>query len=143
MQNVSGGGSDLLDVFQSDTLFFAFNLIHLSIVYIFLMSKEALRFFASTVQLQHHARHRLPTYRLIFVHVIESLVFVPVRMNPPALFVPAIECGGLLFCFVSVEVSLRPIGYCEPLYWGRNCVCAYCHDRMFTKSASAVLCVWK
>nr|XP_025699112.1 membralin-like protein At1g60995 isoform X3 [Arachis hypogaea] len=29
------------------------------------------------VQLQHHARHRLPTFQLIFVHVIESLVFVP------------------------------------------------------------------
>lgn len=31
-----------------------------------------------TVHLQHHARHRLPTFRLIFVHVVESLVFVPV-----------------------------------------------------------------
>lgn len=31
-----------------------------------------------TVQLQHHAQHRLPTFQLIFVHVIESLVFVPV-----------------------------------------------------------------
>ena len=30
------------------------------------------------VQLQYHARHRLPTFRLIFIHVIESLVFVPV-----------------------------------------------------------------
>ncbi|WZY86987.1 hypothetical protein YC2023_033371 [Brassica napus] len=28
--------------------------------------------------LQHHAQHRLPTFQLIFVHVIESLVFVPV-----------------------------------------------------------------
>ena len=34
------------------------------------------------VQLQYHARHRLPTFRLIFVHVIESLVFVPVRFSP-------------------------------------------------------------
>jgi hypothetical protein len=34
----------------------------------------------STVQLQHHALHRLPTYRLIFIHVIESLVFVPVSI---------------------------------------------------------------
>lgn len=33
------------------------------------------------VQLQHHARHRLPTFQLIFVHVIESLVFVPVSMQ--------------------------------------------------------------
>lgn len=31
-----------------------------------------------SVQLQHHARHQLPTFQLIFVHVIESLVFVPV-----------------------------------------------------------------
>jgi len=33
------------------------------------------------VQLQHHARHRLPTFQLIFVHVIESLVFVPVSID--------------------------------------------------------------
>ncbi|GMP50106.1 hypothetical protein CsSME_00016854 [Camellia sinensis var. sinensis] len=33
-----------------------------------------------SVQLQHHARHRLPTFQLIFVHVIESLVFVPVSV---------------------------------------------------------------
>ena len=33
------------------------------------------------VQLQHHARHRLPTFQLIFVHVIESLVFVPVSIH--------------------------------------------------------------
>lgn len=32
-----------------------------------------------TVHLQHHARHRLPTFRLITLHVLESLVFVPVR----------------------------------------------------------------
>ncbi|CAL1379437.1 unnamed protein product [Linum trigynum] len=34
-----------------------------------------------TVPLQHHARRRLPTFQLIFVHVIESLVFVPVRSH--------------------------------------------------------------
>lgn len=34
-----------------------------------------------SVQLQHHARHQLPTFQLIFVHVIESLVFVPVWQN--------------------------------------------------------------
>ncbi|GMJ09760.1 high sterol ester 1 [Hibiscus trionum] len=33
------------------------------------------------VQLQHHARHRLPTFQLIFVHVIESLVFVPIMIG--------------------------------------------------------------
>jgi prepilin signal peptidase PulO-like enzyme (type II secretory pathway) len=33
------------------------------------------------VQLQHHARHRLPTYRLIFLHVVESLVFVPIMIG--------------------------------------------------------------
>ncbi|ONK62521.1 uncharacterized protein A4U43_C07F4950 [Asparagus officinalis] len=34
-----------------------------------------------TVQLQHHARHHLPTFQLIFVHVIESLVFVPIMIG--------------------------------------------------------------
>lgn len=38
-------------------------------------------FWIFAVQLQHHARHRLPTFQLIFVHVIESLVFVPVRAH--------------------------------------------------------------
>jgi prepilin signal peptidase PulO-like enzyme (type II secretory pathway) len=33
------------------------------------------------VQLQHHARHHLPTYRLIFLHVVESLVFVPIMIG--------------------------------------------------------------
>ncbi|KAL5977214.1 hypothetical protein ACLOJK_021556 [Asimina triloba] len=42
------------------------------------------------VQLQHHARYQLPTFQLIFVHVIESLVFVPVCLL--TLFeVPALE----------------------------------------------------
>ncbi|KAL6518437.1 hypothetical protein OROGR_018939 [Orobanche gracilis] len=35
----------------------------------------------SFLQLQHHARHRLPTFQLIFVHVIESLVFVPIMIG--------------------------------------------------------------
>jgi len=43
------------------------------------------------VQLQHHARHQLPTFQLIFVHVIESLVFVPVM-------------GNILWCFEIFEV---------------------------------------
>ncbi|KAJ8441186.1 hypothetical protein Cgig2_024915 [Carnegiea gigantea] len=33
------------------------------------------------VQLQHHARYQLPTFQLIFVHVIESLVFVPIMIG--------------------------------------------------------------
>ncbi|PRQ23865.1 hypothetical protein RchiOBHm_Chr6g0266101 [Rosa chinensis] len=40
------------------------------------------------VQLQHHARHQLPTFQLIFVHVIESLVFVPVSIHPFGLPLP-------------------------------------------------------
>ena len=32
----------------------------------------------SAVQLEHHALHGLPTLQLIFVHVLESLVVVPV-----------------------------------------------------------------
>ena len=44
-----------------------------------------------SVQLQHHARHQLPTFQLIFVHVIESLVFVPVM-------------GNILWCFEIFEV---------------------------------------
>ncbi|KAK6945654.1 hypothetical protein RJ641_013198, partial [Dillenia turbinata] len=31
--------------------------------------------------LQHHARHRLPIFQLIFMHVVESLVFVPIKIG--------------------------------------------------------------
>ncbi|KAL1289718.1 hypothetical protein AAHE18_20G080000 [Arachis hypogaea] len=43
----------------------------------FTLRETQTRMLKFTVQLQHHARHRLPTFQLIFVHVIESLVFVP------------------------------------------------------------------
>ncbi|RYQ82836.1 hypothetical protein Ahy_B10g101403 isoform C [Arachis hypogaea] len=39
-----------------------------------LLTSSSLWLFA--VQLQHHARHRLPTFQLIFVHVIESLIMI-------------------------------------------------------------------
>jgi hypothetical protein len=44
----------------------------------FTLRETQSRMLRFTVQLQHHARHQLPTFQLIFVHVIESLVFVPV-----------------------------------------------------------------
>ncbi|CAM6105163.1 unnamed protein product [Calypogeia fissa] len=47
----------------------------------FTLRETQARMLKFTVQLQHHARHRLPTYRLIFVHVIESLVFVPIMIG--------------------------------------------------------------
>uniref|UniRef100_A0A6N2MPU3 Membralin n=1 Tax=Salix viminalis TaxID=40686 RepID=A0A6N2MPU3_SALVM len=43
----------------------------------FTLRETQTRMLKFTVQLQHHARHHLPTFQLIFVHVIESLVFVP------------------------------------------------------------------
>ncbi|CAH2047836.1 unnamed protein product [Thlaspi arvense] len=45
----------------------------------FTLRETQTRMLKFTVQLQHHAQHRLPTFQLIFVHVIESLVFVPSR----------------------------------------------------------------
>ena len=52
--------------------------LHLIFYLIHLVRCSSLKF---SVQLQHHARHHLPTFQLIFVHVIESLVFVPVMGN--------------------------------------------------------------
>ncbi|XP_023552859.1 uncharacterized protein LOC111810384 [Cucurbita pepo subsp. pepo] len=43
----------------------------------FTLRETQTRMLKFTVQLQHHAQHQLPTFQLIFVHVIESLVFVP------------------------------------------------------------------
>ncbi|PKA61948.1 hypothetical protein AXF42_Ash019154 [Apostasia shenzhenica] len=47
----------------------------------FTLRETQSRMLKFTVQLQHHARHQLPTFQLIFVHVIESLVFVPIMIG--------------------------------------------------------------
>ncbi|MQL97298.1 hypothetical protein Taro_029986 [Colocasia esculenta] len=47
----------------------------------FILRETQSRMLKFTVQLQHHARHQLPTFQLIFVHVIESLVFVPIMIG--------------------------------------------------------------
>ncbi|XP_058106890.1 membralin-like protein At1g60995 isoform X2 [Magnolia sinica] len=47
----------------------------------FTLRETQSRMLKFTVQLQHHARYRLPTFQLIFVHVIESLVFVPIMIG--------------------------------------------------------------
>nr|CAB3493805.1 unnamed protein product [Digitaria exilis] len=47
----------------------------------FTLRETQSRMLRFTVQLQHHARHQLPTFQLIFVHVIESLVFVPIMIG--------------------------------------------------------------
>lgn len=47
----------------------------------FTLRETQSRMLQFTVQLQYHARHRLPAFRLIFVHVIESLVFVPIMIG--------------------------------------------------------------
>ncbi|CAL0309569.1 unnamed protein product [Lupinus luteus] len=47
----------------------------------FTLRETQTRMLKFTVQLQHHARHHLPTFQLIFVHVIESLVFVPIMIG--------------------------------------------------------------
>ncbi|XP_052186267.1 membralin-like protein At1g60995 [Diospyros lotus] len=47
----------------------------------FTLRETQTRMLKFTVQLQHHARHQLPTFQLIFVHVIESLVFVPIMIG--------------------------------------------------------------
>ncbi|GAV61133.1 Membralin domain-containing protein [Cephalotus follicularis] len=47
----------------------------------FTLRETQTRMLKFTVQLQHHARHRLPTFQLIFVHAIESLVFVPIMIG--------------------------------------------------------------
>lgn len=47
----------------------------------FTLRETQSRMLKFTVQLQHHARHHLPTFQLIFVHVVESLVFVPIMIG--------------------------------------------------------------
>ena len=60
-----------------------------------------------TVQLQHHARHRLPTFQLIFVHVIESLVFVPVSTHFNLFtFVKSFYLNCLVFVLFLILLAL-------------------------------------
>ncbi|XXG65824.1 hypothetical protein AAC387_Pa05g3436 [Persea americana] len=47
----------------------------------FTLRETQSRMLKFTVQLQHHARYQLPTFQLIFIHVIESLVFVPIMIG--------------------------------------------------------------
>uniref|UniRef100_A0A1D1XLX2 Membralin n=1 Tax=Anthurium amnicola TaxID=1678845 RepID=A0A1D1XLX2_9ARAE len=47
----------------------------------FTLRETQSRMLKFTVQLQHHARHRLPTFQLILLHVVESLVFVPIMIG--------------------------------------------------------------
>ncbi|XLU65850.1 hypothetical protein S245_025059, partial [Arachis hypogaea] len=55
--------------------------------------------------LQYHARHHLPTFQLIFVHVIESLVFVPFSFVFLGLFL-RIMIGILFFLFKFYDDQL-------------------------------------
>lgn len=76
-----------------------------------------------SVQLQHHARHRLPTFQLIFVHVIESLVFVPVSMQLQLLsflFFPIFSpLMDLLTCLLILypDNDWNPIFSLRVLWW--------------------------
>lgn len=63
-------------------------------------------FLISAVQLQHHARHQLPTFQLIFVHVIESLVFVPVSTPDCCFTVDMYACLFIvLFYYLVVHME--------------------------------------
>ncbi|KAG5384618.1 hypothetical protein IGI04_036088 [Brassica rapa subsp. trilocularis] len=76
----------------------------------FTLRETHTRMLKFTVQLQHHAQHRLPTFQLIFVHVIESLVFVPVCTH---------ICNGPVpgpKILIKDWASLRPI-------WQRHRLC--------------------
>ncbi|KAI4367433.1 hypothetical protein MLD38_023171 [Melastoma candidum] len=67
----------------------------------FTLRETQTRMLRFTVQLQHHARHRLPTFQLIFVHVIDSLVFVPIMIG--ILFFP-----GFSFTMTSFLAFMVP-----------------------------------
>ncbi|URD76907.1 tumor-associated protein [Musa troglodytarum] len=47
----------------------------------FILRETQSRMLKFTVQLQHYASNQLPTFQLIFVHIIESLIFVPIMVG--------------------------------------------------------------
>ena len=57
-----------------------------------------------TFLLQHHVRHRLPYAPLIFTHVVESLVFVPIMVSK----------STLIYAIVVMARPPRPAGVPAP-----------------------------
>ncbi|CAI5470895.1 unnamed protein product [Closterium sp. Yama58-4] len=47
----------------------------------FTLRETQSRMLKFTIALHHHARHRLPTFRLIAMHILESLVFIPIMIG--------------------------------------------------------------
>ncbi|MBA0849522.1 hypothetical protein Goshw_017136 [Gossypium schwendimanii] len=74
----------------------------------FTLRETQTRMLKFTVQLQHHARHRLPTFQLIFVHVIESLVFVPIMIG--ILFFLFEFYDDQLLAFMVLILVVGPVG---------------------------------
>ncbi|KAG8061994.1 hypothetical protein GUJ93_ZPchr0003g18134 [Zizania palustris] len=68
----------------------------------FTLRETQSRMLRFTVQLQHHARHHLPTFQLIFVHVIESLVLFQLL----AFLVLTLVWLCELFTMISVRTSI-------------------------------------
>lgn len=74
-----------------------------------------------SVQLQHHARHHLPTFQLIFVHVIESLVFVPVSNILYCLYVIFIYFSNECVSFHFADYDWDLILSVWILWWPATC----------------------
>ncbi|KAG9402593.1 hypothetical protein AC1031_007203 [Aphanomyces cochlioides] len=49
----------------------------------FILRETQQRMLRFTLALQHHIRHRMPYVKLVFSHIIESLVFVPIMVRDP------------------------------------------------------------
>ncbi|ETW02243.1 hypothetical protein, variant 1 [Aphanomyces invadans] len=47
----------------------------------FILRETQQRMLRFTLSLQHHIRHRMPYLKLVFSHIIESLVFVPIMVG--------------------------------------------------------------
>ncbi|ETV83713.1 hypothetical protein, variant 1 [Aphanomyces astaci] len=47
----------------------------------FILRETQQRMLRFTLSLQHHIRHRMPYIKLVFSHIIESLVFVPIMVG--------------------------------------------------------------
>lgn len=68
------------------------------------MQERMLKF---TFLLQHHVRHRLPYAPLIFTHVVESLVFVPIMVRERGRE-GGREGGSVLYTAVMARRVCRP-----------------------------------
>lgn len=68
----------------------------------FTLRETQARMLRFTLMLQHHVQHDIPIFQLVFTHLIESLVFVPIMIGILFFLFEFFVNKGLAFCVMSL-----------------------------------------